>query len=49
MEFVYKLATGDTPFDADKVLDDFIVLLIPAANPDGQRMVTDWYRKNLGP
>ena len=48
VEFAYKLATGDTPFDADKVLDDVIVLLIPVANPDGQLMVTDWYRKNLG-
>ena len=48
VEFIYRLATGDTPFDADKVLDDVIVLLIPAANPDGQLMVVDWYRKNLG-
>jgi hypothetical protein len=48
VEFIHRLATGDTPFDADEVLDDVIVLLIPAANPDGQLMVTDWYRKNLG-
>ncbi|MFT4564416.1 MAG: hypothetical protein ACI88G_001752 [Woeseiaceae bacterium] len=48
VEFIYRLATGDTPFDADKMLDDVIVLLIPAANPDGQLMVVDWYRKNLG-
>ena len=48
LESAYRLVTGDTPFDADKVLDDVIVLLIPVANPDGQLMVTDWYRKNLG-
>ena len=48
VEFLYRLVVGDTPFDADEVLDDVIVLLIPAANPDGQLMVVDWYRRNLG-
>lgn len=48
METAYKLAVGDTPFDSARVLDDVIVLLIPVANPDGQLMVTDWYRKQLG-
>jgi hypothetical protein len=48
LELAYNLATGNTPFDADKVLDDVILLLIPTANPDGQQMVVDWYRKNLG-
>lgn len=48
LEFAYKLAVGDTPFDAEKVLDDVIVLLVPTSNPDGQQMVTDWYRKYVG-
>ncbi len=48
LESAYRLATGDTPFDADEVLDDVIVLLIPVANPDGQLMITDWYRDHLG-
>ena len=48
LESAYRLATGDTPFDADEVLDDVIVLLIPVANPDGQLMITDWYREHLG-
>lgn len=48
MEFAYKLVTGDTPFNADKVLDDVIVLLAPTINPDGEQMVTDWYRKYVG-
>ena len=48
MELAYKLATGDTPFDADRVLNDVIVLLVPTTNPDGQQMVTDWYRKYVG-
>ncbi len=48
MELAYKLVTGETPFKADKVLNDVIVLLIPTSNPDGLQMVTDWYRKYLG-
>lgn len=47
MESAYKLATGDTPFDAEEVLSDVIVLLVPVANPDGQLMVTNWYREYL--
>jgi len=48
MEFAYKLVTGKTPFDADKVLEDVIILVAPTINPDGQQMVTDWYRKYVG-
>jgi len=48
MEFAYKLVTGQTPFDAEKVLKDVIVLLSPTINPDGQQMVTDWYKKYVG-
>ena len=45
MEFAYNLLTGNTPFDADQALSDVIVLLVPSHNPDGNIMVTDWYRK----
>jgi hypothetical protein len=48
MELAYNLAVGRTPFDADKILNDVIVLLAPAINPDGVQMVTDWYRKYVG-
>ena len=48
MEFAYNLVTGKTPFDADKILEDVIVLIAPTINPDGQQMVTDWYRKYVG-
>ena len=48
MEFAYDLVTGKTPFDADKVLDDVIVLLVPTSNPDGHQMECEWYAKNLG-
>ncbi len=48
MELAYKLVTGKTPFDADKILQDVILLLVPTSNPDGEQMVVDWYRKYLG-
>ncbi|MGD2246703.1 MAG: M14 family zinc carboxypeptidase, partial [Candidatus Aminicenantes bacterium] len=48
MELAYKLVTGQTPFDADKALDDVILLLCPTINPDGNQMVVDWYRKYVG-
>lgn len=48
MELAYKLVTGDTPFDSEKALNDVILLLAPTINPDGEQMVTEWYRKYLG-
>jgi hypothetical protein len=48
MELAHKLVTGDTPFEAEKILNEVIVLLAPTINPDGQMMVTDWYRKHVG-
>src|SRR4030043_247730 len=48
MEFAHKLVTGNTPFDADRMLRDVIVLLVPSHHPDGNQMVVDWYRKYLG-
>ncbi|NIM90011.1 MAG: peptidase M14 family protein [Candidatus Aminicenantes bacterium] len=48
LELAHKLVTDDTPFEADKVLKEVIVLLAPTINPDGQQMVTDWYRKYVG-
>ena len=48
MELAHKLVTGETPFDADSALEDVIILLAPTINPDGQQMVTDWYRRYVG-
>ncbi|MGD9347761.1 MAG: M14 family zinc carboxypeptidase, partial [Candidatus Aminicenantes bacterium] len=48
LEFAYNLVTGKTPFDADEVLKDVIVLLSPHINPDGHQMVTEWFRKYVG-
>ncbi len=48
MELAYDLVTGNTPFDAEKALKEVIVLLAPTINPDGEQMVTEWYRKYVG-
>ena len=48
LELAYKLVTEQTPFEADKVLKEVIVLLMPTTNPDGHQLVTDWYRKYVG-
>ena len=46
-DLVYQLATEQSAW-VDHLLDNTIILLIPSENPDGQRMVVDWYRRNLG-
>ncbi|MGA2098492.1 MAG: M14 metallopeptidase family protein [Candidatus Acidiferrum sp.] len=47
MEWAYQLATSQDPEILHR-LNDSIVLLIPSLNPDGETMVTEWYRKYLG-
>jgi zinc carboxypeptidase len=48
MVLAYKLlaAQGDPQIDA--ILDQVILVLWPTLNPDGQDMVVDWYRQNVG-
>ena len=46
-ELAYDLLSrGDE--EAQRILDNVIFLMLPSFNPDGQIMVTDWYRKMLG-
>ena len=47
MEWAYKLATAKDP-ETLRRLNDVIILLVPSLNPDGETMVTEWYRKYLG-
>jgi murein tripeptide amidase MpaA len=47
MELLHKLATDDTD-EVNEILDNVVLLLIPSLNPDGNRLVCDWYRKYLG-
>ena len=45
--FAYMLATGTGP-NAQQILNNTIIVMIPSLNPDGQQLVTDWYKKYLG-
>lgn len=47
MEWAYALATA-TDAETKRRLDNTVLLLVPSLNPDGQIMITDWYRKYLG-
>ncbi|MDB4912237.1 MAG: peptidase carboxypeptidase [Gemmatimonadetes bacterium] len=45
MELAYRLATNDT---LQAELKNAVVILIPSVNPDGEQMIVDWYRAQLG-
>ncbi|MFW6129234.1 MAG: M14 family metallopeptidase [Candidatus Aminicenantaceae bacterium] len=46
-ELTYDLLSrGDS--ETIRILENVIFCMIPCFNPDGEIMVTDWYRKNLG-
>ncbi len=46
-ELTYDLISRDDE-ETRRILDNVVFCLIPCFNPDGQIMVTDWYRKTLG-
>jgi len=46
-ELAYMLAADKSPA-TKQILDNVILLLIPCWNPDGNMMVADWYKKNVG-
>ena len=47
MNLAYQLATA-TDAETKEILDNTIQLLKPSSNPDGVKIVADWYRKTLG-
>jgi hypothetical protein len=47
MEWAHALATANDA-ETKKRLDDVVLLLVPSLNPDGQIMITDYYRKYAG-
>jgi hypothetical protein len=47
MEWAHQLATAQDA-ETKQRLSDVILLLVPSLNPDGQIMVTDYYRKYVG-
>jgi hypothetical protein len=47
MEWAHALATAEDE-ETKRRLDHVVLLLVPSLNPDGQSMVTDYYRKYVG-
>ncbi len=47
LDLAYELASGNDAH-THEILDNVILILVPSLNPDGHRMVVDWYRQNLG-
>lgn len=47
VELVYDLLSRNDE-EAKRILDNVISIIIPSFNPDGEVMVTEWYRKTLG-
>jgi hypothetical protein len=46
-ELLHTLATSDDAL-VISALRNLVVILIPSLNPDGHRLVVDWYEKNKG-
>ncbi len=46
-ELTYDLITRSDQ-ETQRILENVLFFLIPSFNPDGQIMVTDWYRKTVG-
>src|SRR6185436_17383216 len=47
MEWAYALATANDATTKQR-LHNVVLLLVPSLNPDGQTMITDYYRKYVG-
>jgi hypothetical protein len=47
MEWAHALATANDA-ETKRRLDNVVLLLVPSLNPDGETMITDYYRKFLG-
>ncbi|MBI3425245.1 MAG: hypothetical protein HY011_20115 [Acidobacteria bacterium] len=48
IQLAHDLATGASDPKISALLDNVIVMLWPSLNPDGQNIVAEWYRANVG-
>ncbi|MEQ8364347.1 MAG: M14 family metallopeptidase [Cyclobacteriaceae bacterium] len=46
-EFTHDMLTRNDS-EMARILDNVITIVIPCFNPDGEIMITEWYRKNVG-
>ncbi len=48
MILAYDLLSGAADPETRNILDNVVLILWPSLNPDGQDIVANWYRQNLG-
>ncbi len=48
IQLAYDLASSNDDTEVQAILNNVILMLWPSINPDGQTMVADWYRSNVG-
>ncbi|MGE3278097.1 MAG: M14 family zinc carboxypeptidase [Vicinamibacterales bacterium] len=48
LQLAYDLLRRTDDPDTARMLDNVVLLLWPTINPDGQQMVAEWYRSNVG-
>ena len=48
IQLAYDLVTEKDGDVSRAILENVVLLLWPSLNPDGQEMIVDWYRSNLG-
>ena len=48
IQLAYQLLSESEEAPVREILDNVIVMLWPSLNPDGQEIVVNWYRSNLG-
>lgn len=46
-ELTYDLLSGNDD-ETLRILDNVVFVMVPSLNPDGQVMITDWYRETVG-
>jgi hypothetical protein len=48
IQLAYNLVSGERDPNIRQILDNVVLVLWFSLNPDGQNMVSEWYRRNLG-
>ena len=48
MQLAYDLLAGADDPEYGHIFENVILLLWPTINPDGQQMIAEWYRGNVG-
>ena len=48
IQLAYQLLSESEEAPVGEILENVIVMLWPSLNPDGQELVVNWYRSNLG-